>query len=429
VQNKRNAKRKTGLQRTGAVDKGRAWIELNRENLRHNVALLRDILPDTCQLMPAVKADAYGHGAVKISRELSALGVRAFCVASVMEGVQLRKHRIEGEILVLGYTHPEQFDLLSRYRLTQTVIDCEYAQALNDYGKRLEVHVKIDTGMKRLGEPSENVEDILKIFECSNLNITGIYTHFSGQSSTFTQKQIDDFHRVLSCIEAAGYPIPKTHTQNSYGIFERPDLTHDYARVGIALYGGYKSPKDNVIIDSPSFAAESLPTGEQYSADERCSASAAHPREEPCHLAETRLRSQPHQASAPRPVLSVKARVASVKTIPAHTAVGYGDAFTSTRDMKVAILSIGYADGIPRSLSCGVGSVLINGSIAPIVGLICMDQIIVDVTDIAQVKQGDVATFIGKDGDQEITVFDLAEKAKTIPNEIFSRLGSRLEKC
>ena len=360
--------------------KGRAWIELDMNNLRHNVSVLRNILPNGCELMPAVKANAYGHGAAEICKELNNLGIRAFCVASVVEGVELRKKRIKGDILILGYTHPEQFYLLRRYRLTQTVIDYKYAEMMNCYGKKLKAHIKIDTGMKRLGEPSQNIGNILKIFTFKNLNTKGIYTHFSAQNNGFTQTQVNNFTDVLSLIKEQKFSIPMTHTQSSYGVLSRPDLTCDYARIGLALYGTY------------------------YDTDN----------------------TESHADF--KPVLSVKARISAVKSISAGEAVGYGSVFTAPDDMKTAVLSVGYADGVPRSLSCGVGSVLINGVIAPIVGYVCMDQIIVDVTNIFDVKQNDIAIIIGNDGMKEITVIDIAKRIGTVPNEILSRLGVRLER-
>jgi len=354
--------------------KGRAWIELDLENLKHNVNVIKNTLPVKCELMPVVKSNAYGHGAVRICRKLNDIGVFIFCVASITEAVELRKKRIKGKILILGYTHPEQFYLLRRYRLTQTVVDLEHAKALNDYGKKLQVHIAVDTGLKRLGELSENTDNILQILRLDNLVVEGIYSHFSAQSDEFTQIQIDKFNSVLKKIKQQGIDVPKAHIQASYGVLNRSDLAMDYARVGIALYGAMKNP-----------------IGENL-----------------------------------KPVLSVKARISTVKEVRAGETVGYGRGCVAEKDMKIAVLSIGYADGIPRTLSCGVGNVLISGSVCPILGYVCMDQIMVDVTYIENVKQGDVATIIGKDGDLEISAIDIAEKTNTVPNEILSRLGARL---
>ncbi|NLU52733.1 MAG: serine racemase VanT catalytic subunit [Clostridiaceae bacterium] len=366
---------------------GRAWIELDMNNLRHNIKVLKSFLPDRCSIMAVVKANAYGHGLVEMARELNKNGIRSFCVATVQEGVELRKYGIQGEILILGYTHPEQLQLLTRYRLMQTVIDYEYAKTLNCYGSRIAVHIKVDTGMHRLGEPWVNIDNILRIFKFKNLDIKGIYMHLSAVDSdrqankNFTQKQIDDFYYVLSRIQKQGFALPKVHIQSSYGVFNRPDLSCDYARIGIALYGMLSTFNDT----------------KEYNI-------------------------------GLRPVLSVKARVSAVKTLSAGETVGYGLDYTTHHRMKIAVITIGYADGIPRCLSGGIGYVLINGKKAFVVGRICMDQMIVDVTDIENVMQGDIAVIIGKSGKAEITACELAEKAGTIANEILSRLGTRLER-
>jgi serine/alanine racemase len=366
---------------------GRAWIELNSQNLRHNVNELYNLLPSDCQLMAAVKADAYGHGAVLVSKELNSLGVHCFCVATVSEGVELRRNGIKGKILILGYTCPQQFFLLRKYRLIQTVIDYAYAKILNTYGKKIKVHLKIDTGMHRLGERSEKMDDICNIFHCKNLIVAGAYTHLCAADNTmtqqkaFTMKQGTIFLEVISRLKERGYSCPKIHLQASYGLLNYPELSGDYARIGIALYGVLSNREDmlNSTIDL-------------------------------------------------RPVLSVKARVASVKDLFKGENAGYGLQYTTNRDRKIAVLAIGYADGLPRSLSCGNGKVLINGCEAPIVGRICMDQTLVDISDIPNVMSGDIAVVIGKSGNSEITAYDLADQTKTITNELLSRLGARLER-
>lgn len=375
------------MKREPAFCRGRAWIELDRDALRRNVETLRTLLPDGCELMPAVKANAYGHGAVMISRELNRLGVKAFCVASAAEGVGLRQNGVRGEILVLGYTHPEQFPLLRRYRLTQTVVDFHYAEVLNRYGKKIKVHIAIDTGMHRLGERCENIDDICKIFRFCNLKVEGIYTHLcaddtmSPEDRAFTLAQGRAFYHVVSQLKDRGFAPPKAHLLASYGVLNYPQLGGDYARVGIALYGVLSTRADA----------------------ERCAVPLC-------------------------PVLSVKARVAAVKDLFKGEAAGYGLQFVAPHNSRVAVLAIGYADGLPRALSCGVGKVLINGCEAPIIGRICMDQTLVDVSGIPGVKTGDVAVIIGRSGGSEITACDLAEQAGTISNEILSRLGERLER-
>ncbi len=364
---------------------GRAWVEIDRQALRENAKTLLALCPKGCRLMPAVKANAYGHGAVGVARELNQIGVNAFCVACVSEGVELRKGRIKGDILILGYTHPDDFTLLHRYRLTQTVIDAAYAKQLNRYGKKLAVHIGIDTGMRRLGEKSENTDAILSVFRMKNLIVNGIYSHLcdddslTEESRAFTEKQAAAFEQTVAEIQKQGIPRPKTHLLSSYGAIHYPQYGGDYLRAGIALYGILSKKAD---------------------ADE-C----------PAPLI---------------PTLSLKTRVASVREILAGESAGYNRAFTAKQNRKIASLAIGYADGVPRALSCGVGSVLIHGKKAPIVGQICMDQTIVDVTEIPEINPGDTAILIGRSGDAEITACDIAAQCGTIANEILSRLGNRL---
>ena len=375
------------LSERGKERRGRAWIELDREALSQNVEALLAMLPDHCSLMPAVTADAYGQGAVLIARELNRIGVEAFCVASAGEGEELRREGVRGEILVLGYTDPIQFDLLHRCRLTQTIVDYQYAERLNGYGKRLHVHIGVDTGMHRLGIGYEQRDFIMDIFEMKNLAVDGLFTHLctsDGQAlreQSFTDLQARRFYSVVDDLERSGYSCPKLHLQSSYGILNYPKLAEDYARVGIALYGVLSTREDTK-----------------------------------------------RWEDVLRPVLSLKARVACVRRLCCGETAGYGMAFTAQRDMEIATITVGYGDGLPRNLSGGQGFVLINGRRAPVVGRICMDQTIVDVSGIPDVKAGDVAVLIGKSGDKEISAGDLAGWAGTITNEILSRMGARLER-
>lgn len=365
----------------------RAWIELDRRALSRNVSALRALLPEGCALMAVVKADAYGHGAALIARELNALGIKSFCVASALEGADLRKNRIRGEILVLGYTHPAQFRLLRRYHLTQTVIDSAYAALLDGYGKPFTVQIALDTGMHRLGEPCERIGEIQRMFQYRNFKISGVYSHLcaddtaSPKDRAFTLLQAQRLQQTVSLLRAAGCACGRIHLQASYGLLNYPELSGDVVRAGIALYGVLSTPADTA----------------------RC-------------------------AVPLEPVLSLKARVTLIRTLRMGEAVGYGLLHVAKRDSKIAVLSIGYADGLPRSLSCGIGGVLINGQRVPIIGCICMDQTLVDITDIPNVLSGDIAVLIGRSGEREITACDLAEQAGTISNEILSRLGKRLER-
>lgn len=376
----------------------RAWIELDSEALGYNVRFLQSLLPEECRLMPAVKANAYGHGAVLIATELNRLGIRSFCVACASEGIELRKAGIKGEILILGYTPSEQLPLLQQYRLSQTILDYPYAESLKQSGVRLHVHIAVDTGMHRLGIRCEDMKKIEAVYGFQNLTVDGIYTHLSAsdsdspESRAFTKCQIAAFYQVTETLKADGCPCRGVHLLSSYGILNYPEAAGDYVRPGIALYGLLSSDEDSCRILSK--------------------------------------KSQNAAPSALRPVLSLKARVSSVRILHEGESAGYGLAFTAKRDMKLAVLSIGYADGLPRALSHGNGRALIHGYSAPILGLICMDQTLADVSEIpdSEIAQGDTAVLIGRSGTQEITAEELAQRCGTITNEILSRLGTRLER-
>lgn len=365
----------------------RAWIELDMHALEHNVQFLRSGLPKGCRLMPAVKANAYGHGAVPVARKLNRLGIRDFCVACVEEGVELRRAGICGEILILGYTSPSLFPLLRRYRLTQTVVDYDYAQRLEQSGLKISVHIGVDTGMHRLGIPWEETEKIIAVYHMKHLKVKGIFTHLATCDSllpecrAFTEKQLQAFSETRSALDAAGLPCKGVHLLSSYGILNYPQAAEDYVRPGIALYG---VPSSAGLSDSGF--------------------------------------------SSLMPVLSLKARVASVRRLHPGESAGYGAAFTADGETIVAVLSIGYADGLPRELSEQKGSVLIKGRRAPVIGRICMDQTLVDVTDIPDLQAGETAVLIGKSGSLENTAVGIAAQCGTITNELLSRLGARLHR-
>ena len=367
--------------------KDRAWLELSRPALAHNVACLRERLPRGCELMAVVKGNAYGHGLPGMALELRRLGVDSFCVATAEEGAQLRRQGVRGTILVLGYTNPSQFWMLEAAGLTQTVVDRDHAAALSAWGRPLSVHIKLDTGMHRLGLSWEDEEDLEKIFRCSNLQIAGLFTHLCAddvqgpEAEDFSREQIRRFYHTVGFLEAKGIPAPPLHIQSSYGIFRHQDLRCQYARAGIALYG-------------------MLSTGEDTAA----------------------------YAPALVPVLSARARVESLHTLRPGEHAGYGLAFTASRQTCLAAVSLGYADGVPRELSQGRGEMLLHGVRCPIAGTVCMDQLLLDVTGVPSVRPGDVVTFLGRDGGETITVCEVASRCGTIANEVLARLGSRFER-
>lgn len=365
----------------------RSWIEVNLQNLQHNAKELKKYIPNDCELMAVVKADAYGHGAVRVSKCLNEIGVKAFAVATIDEGIELRKKGVKGDILILGYTDITRVVQLIRYRFIQTVIDYEYALMLNRYNKSIQVHVKIDTGMHRLGIPVEEVNKITEVFYLEHLKVSGIYTHLCVADSLakdavkYTNEQIERFYQLLKQLENRGITLPKVHIQSSYGLLNYPDLHCDYARIGIALYGSLSSQGDR-----------------------------------------TKL-----QLSL-RPVMTLKSRVAMIREVAAGEGVSYGRDILVEKNSRIAVLPIGYADGLPRNLSFQSGSILIHGTRAPIIGKICMDQLLIDITDLPNVKPGDIATLMGSDGQEEIAATSIAKKAGTITNELLSRLSSRMER-
>ena len=364
----------------------RAWVEVDLDALAHNAAELRSRLPRGCELMAVVKADAYGHGAEMCAKRLRSEGVDSFAVATVSEGVFLRNTGLDGEILVLGYTHPEDAISLSEFRLTQMVVDGAHAKALDREGYKLRVHIAIDTGMHRLGIDSLNLDEIEGIYSCDNLTVDGVATHLASSDSLvendvdFTKAQIERFRVAVDALKGTGYNPGKLHVQASYGICNYPDLECDYARAGIAMYGVMSHDDD------------------------------------------TRVK------LALQPVLSLRARVAQVRRIGAGEAVSYGRIFTAAGPTKIATVCVGYADGIPRQMSGNGGVCIVNGQKAPIVGRVCMDLLMIDVTKVDSVEQGDVATLIGRDGGEEIRCEDVAAASGTITNDILSRLGKRLER-
>lgn len=336
--------------------------------------------------MPAVKAEAYGHGAVPIAEELQRLGIQDYCTASAAEGAELRESGIRGQILVLGYTHPAEFDLLREYDLTQTVVDEDYGRRLKAYKKQLSVHVGIDTGMHRLGIPYEHMDDIRALWDYGNLKITGIYSHLCTSDGTTEEErsyvglQEARFQKVIKRLRKDGRAGFSTHIQGSYGVLNSQMLTgtYDLARIGIALYGVFS---------------------------EQCKAL--------------------EQTYGLRPVLSLKARIASVREVGTGEGAGYGLAWHADGRRKVAAVTIGYADGFPRSLS-NRGHALVRGRKVPVIGRVCMDQLLLDVTKVPDVQPGDEAVFIGKSKALEIRAEEMAEEAETISNEVLSGLGKRL---
>jgi serine/alanine racemase len=273
------------------------------------------------------------------------------------------------------------------YHLTQTVTSADYAASINEYGRKIKIHIKIDTGMGRLGEIHHHTEQILSMYRQPNLQVSGTYSHLSVSDShqendiAYTHEQINRFYEVIGRLESEGINPGIQHIQSSYGILNYPDIKCGLARPGIALYGLLCKEEDRI-----------------------------------------------NTSICLRPVLSLKAKVTLVKTIRAGNYIGYGRNYVITQDSQIATVSIGYADGVPRALSDHGGYVLVKGQKAPITGKICMDQLMIDVTHIDGVKEGDTVTLIGQDGEETITAGQVASRCSTITNEIVSCIGNRVER-
>lgn len=359
----------------------RAWREIDLSALRHNAQVLQALLPEGCELMAVLKADAYGHGAVRTARCLRRAGVRAFAAACLSEAVALRKGGVRGTILILGYTPPEAVPLLRRWRLTQTVADEAHGHALADMGGPVRVHLALDTGMRRLGVPAEDHAALVRLYRRKELRIGGLFSHLCVSDDLSqeaeTRAQLARFYAAADRLRQEGLLPGKLHIQASYGLLNLPPQPCAYVRAGIILYG----------VLSGGAATRLLPDL--------------------------------------RPVLSLRARVAFVRALHPGDRAGYGLEFQAERETRLAVLTIGYADGLPRELARRGGRVLLHGRSCPMAGRMCMDQLLVDVTGLPDVRPGDAATLIGRDGEEAVTAEEVAERCGTITNELLSRLGGR----
>ncbi|HIY26479.1 MAG TPA: alanine racemase [Candidatus Acutalibacter pullistercoris] len=371
----------------------RTWAEIDLDALAQNFREVRKAADPKAMVCCVVKADAYGHGAVRVAREFASLGADWFAVSNLEEALQLRRAGIETPVLVLGYTPADKAGTLSRENISQCVYSLEYARDLSRFarevGVKVNIHLKIDTGMSRLGfyyqdisRDEAAVEEVKEACSLPGLIPQGIFTHFAvsdeGQAGdAFTMRQFGCLKEMIESLARAGVNFPVRHCANSAGVFDYP-LSHlDMVRAGIVLYGLY-------------------PSGE--------------------------LRSRP----ALKPALALKSVVSHVKTLLPGATVSYGRKFTAQHEMRVATVPVGYADGYPRLLSPGGAEVLIRGKRCPILGRICMDQLMADVTALDQVRVGDTVTLIGRDGEEEITADELAEKEGTINYEVVCALSKRV---
>ena len=344
----------------------RVCANISLDAIRDNIERGRALLAPGTKMMGVVKADAYGHGAVPVAKAIEDL-VDAYGVAMPEEGVELRKAGLTKPIIILGYTAPEMAELAIRYDITMAVFQSEIATCYNETAKKLnknaKVHIKLDTGMSRIGYlcREESLLDIEKIAALSHVEIEGMFTHFSKADEadkTFAKNQFKKYMEFADALEARGIKLPCKHVCNSAGIIDIPEGDLDMVRFGVTMYGMY--PTDEVTKDR-------MPV---------------------------------------TPAMEVKTHISYIKTLPAGVGIGYSGTYVTEKETRVATLSVGYGDGYPRGMS-NIGRVLIHGKSAPILGRICMDQCMVDVTDIPEAKQGDVVTLMGRDGDDFISAEEI----------------------
>lgn len=364
----------------------RVVAEVNLDAIKHNYKQIRKHIPHEVEMMAIVKADGYGHGAVEVANLLQAEGVNRFAVAIVNEGEVLRENGITSPVLVLGYTPRADIKALIENNLTQTVFSYEMAKVISDeagkLGKTVNIHLKVDTGMGRIGFLSspQSIEEIKMIASLPHLNMEGIFTHFSTadeEDTTYTHKQWHIFEGFLNELQEVGIELPVIHAANSAAIMCHSYTDLNVVRPGIILYGYYPSGYlKGKVLDL-------------------------------------------------MPAMTLKTQVVHVKELPEGHYVGYGRTHCTHQKTKIATIPVGYADGYSRGLG-NTGRVLIRGQYAPIIGNICMDQFMVDVTGIEDVSVEDEVVLFGKQGENEIPVEELASLLGTINYEIVCMIGKRV---
>ena len=369
----------------------RTWAEISLDNLEHNYRALRARTPQGCKFLGVIKADAYGHGAVPVSGTLSELGCEYLAVSNLEEAVQLRRGGIRTPILILGYTPPEYADTMVFMDLTQEIHSLDYARALEERLRGtnyiLNVHLKLDTGMGRIGflaygEHSE-LPQLAAFSQLTHLRVEGAFTHFSAADSRredderYTELQYARFTSALAELDGCGIRPALRHCANSAVTILHPEFSLDMVRGGIALYGCAPDVDCEGLLDL-------------------------------------------------RPVMTLRTTIAQIRDVAAGTPISYGRTFTAPRDLRMAVLPIGYADGLSRGLS-GKVSFRLRGQDVPVIGRICMDMCMVDITSVPDAKVGDELTLFGYDEDgARVPVERLAEASGTISYEILCTLSKRI---
>ena len=365
------------------------WAEINLSNLDYNIKNIKAKIGDR-EMIGVIKADAYGHGSVKVAEVLRENGCRIFAIATLQEAITLREAGAKEEIIILGLTPDMYADTIVKYDITPVFCDSANAKAFSDAaakaGKVVSGLIAVDTGMGRIGYLADDLdyaaEDLKKVAALPNFRIRDMFSHMSTADAfdkTYSHQQEAKYNRFYEAMTAAGIEIPFRTLANSASVMEIPSVYFDACRPGIILYGCY--PSDEVDVNQLSL----------------------------------------------KPVMSVKANIVHLKDVPAGFSVGYGRKYISEKPSKIATIALGYADGYPRPYSAQA-KVIVNGVIAPIAGNICMDQCMIDVTDVPDVKVGDEVIVMGTDGKNTILADDIAKATGTINYEITCAFGQRLPK-
>ncbi|MDD6400077.1 MAG: alanine racemase [Lachnospiraceae bacterium] len=362
----------------------RVFARIDMDNLRFNLFQMKKRVKPDMKVLAVIKADAYGHGAVEIAKRIGDIA-DYYGVATIDEAIELRNAGIDTPILIIGYTDSSDYKKLIKYDITQTVYDVEECKKMSDLavsmGQKVKVHIKVDTGMSRIGfeVSEEGVSKALILKDLEGLDIEGIFTHYAKADETdktFSMLQKDRFKWFIQQMNEAGVSFKLRHIDNSAGTMDLDDDEFDMVRLGIVTYGLY--PSDEV-----------------------------------------------DKSILLKPVMSLISHVIHVKMLDEGVGVGYGGTFVTSRRTKVATVAVGYADGYPRAQS-NVGKVIINGQYANVIGRVCMDQLMIDVTDIDDVKVKDEVILVGKCGDKCIGVEEVAAPAASFNYEFVCNIGRRV---
>ncbi len=366
-----------------------AWVEVNLSNLDYNIKNIKAKVGEDREIIGVIKADGYGHGSIEVANVLRKNGVKTFAVAALSEAIRLREHGVKEDIIMLGLTPDLYADTIVQYDITPVVCSASNAAAIAESaqkaGKVVEGLVAVDTGMGRIGylpDDPEAISDIQEMEKLKGFQIKGLFSHFAtadAADKTYARQQEAHYQAFYEKLAAAGVKIPMKTFANSAAIMEIPSVHFDAVRPGIILYGCYPSSE----VDKSQLSL--------------------------------------------KPVMSVKANIVHLKEVPKGATVSYGRKYTAPRKSLIATLALGYADGFPRPYSL-VGKVIVNGVFAPIAGNICMDQCMVDITDVPDVKVGDEVIIMGSDGTNTILADDIGDATGTINYEIVCAFGQRLPK-